>query len=224
MHRRLNQLIWYSHNHCSSRQFWSQESPIKLSRVNDIWVSCLSTSRSGSMMTSSNGHLFCVTGLLWGESTGHRWIPSQRPVTQSFDVFFDLRLNKQLSKQWRRRWFETPLCSSWRHCNVRINTGPEHRIFLFGGWPLTGTATTQWSSTWFLHCFTGYHWFWVIWLDPMTLFKMADDTLWNLWALKSVNCFGSVLNPTTISCSDFRHGIASQFWSCYQIWLKCAFI
>ena len=25
--------------------------------------------------------------------------PAQRPVTQSFDVFFDLRLNKRLSKQ-----------------------------------------------------------------------------------------------------------------------------
>ena len=25
--------------------------------------------------------------------------PSQRPVKQSFDVFFDLRLNKRLSKQ-----------------------------------------------------------------------------------------------------------------------------
>ena len=25
--------------------------------------------------------------------------PSERPVTQSFDVFFDLRLNKRLSKQ-----------------------------------------------------------------------------------------------------------------------------
>ena len=44
--------------------------------------------------------------------------PSQRPVTRSFDVFFDLRLNKPLSKQSRRRWFETPLRSLWRHCNV----------------------------------------------------------------------------------------------------------
>ena len=26
--------------------------------------------------------------------------PAQRPVTRSFDVFFDLRLNKRLSKQW----------------------------------------------------------------------------------------------------------------------------
>ena len=27
------------------------------------------------MMTSSNGNLFLVTGPLWGESTGHRWLP-----------------------------------------------------------------------------------------------------------------------------------------------------
>ena len=45
-------------------------------------------------------------------------LPAQRPVTRSFDVFFDLRLNQQLSKQWRRRWFETPLRSLRRHCNV----------------------------------------------------------------------------------------------------------
>ena len=43
--------------------------------------------------------------------------PSQRPVTRSFDVFFDLRLYKWLSKQSRRRWFETPSRSLWRHCN-----------------------------------------------------------------------------------------------------------
>ena len=43
--------------------------------------------------------------------------PSQRPVTRSFDVFLDLRLNKRLSKETRRRWFETPSESLWRHCN-----------------------------------------------------------------------------------------------------------
>ena len=42
--------------------------------------------------------------------------PAQRPVTWSFDVFFDLRLNKQLIKQWRWWWFETPSRSLWRHC------------------------------------------------------------------------------------------------------------
>ena len=29
---------------------------------------------------------FRVTGLLYGEFTGHRWIPRTRPVTRSFDV------------------------------------------------------------------------------------------------------------------------------------------
>ena len=43
--------------------------------------------------------------------------PSQRPEVRSFDVFFDLRLNKQLSKQWWGWWFETPLCPLWRHFN-----------------------------------------------------------------------------------------------------------
>ena len=43
--------------------------------------------------------------------------PSQRPVTRSLDVFFDLRLQKRLIKQSRLWWFETPSRSLWRHCN-----------------------------------------------------------------------------------------------------------
>ena len=43
---------------------------------------------------------------------------SQRSVTRSFDVFFDLHLNKQLSKQSWRLWCETLLRSLWRHCNA----------------------------------------------------------------------------------------------------------
>ena len=43
---------------------------------------------------------------------------AQRPVTRSFDVFFDLRRNKRLSKQWWGWWFETVSSPLWRHCNV----------------------------------------------------------------------------------------------------------
>ena len=42
-----------------------------------------------------------VTGALW-------WEPPQRPVTRSFEVFFDLRLDKQLSKHSWGWWSETP--------------------------------------------------------------------------------------------------------------------
>ena len=45
--------------------------------------------------------------------------PAQKPVTWSFDVFFDLRLNKRLSKQSWGWWFETLSCPLWRHCNER---------------------------------------------------------------------------------------------------------
>ena len=43
--------------------------------------------------------------------------PHKGPVTRSFDVFFDLRPNKRLSKQWRGWWFETQSCPLGRHCN-----------------------------------------------------------------------------------------------------------
>ena len=62
-----------------------------------------------------------------GEFTGHRWIPLTETVTRSFDVFFDLRLNKRLSKQSRRLWFETPSRSLWRHSNVVPNSDPMIR-------------------------------------------------------------------------------------------------
>ena len=54
---------------------------------------------------------------LRGEFTGPGESPAQRPVTQSFDVFYDLRPNKRLSKQSWGWWFETPSGSLWRHCN-----------------------------------------------------------------------------------------------------------
>ena len=46
--------------------------------------------------------------------------PTQRPVMQSFGVFFDLRQNKRLSKQWWGWWFETPSCPSLHHCNEML--------------------------------------------------------------------------------------------------------
>ena len=69
------------------------------------------------MVTSLNGNIFRVTDPFWGESIGHQWFPSQRPVTRSFNVFFDLHLDTRLCKQSRRRWFETPSRSLWRHSN-----------------------------------------------------------------------------------------------------------
>ena len=69
------------------------------------------------MMTSSNENIFRITGPLCGEFSSPGEFPTQRPVTLSFDVFFDQRLNKRLSKQPGGWWFETPSWSLWRQCN-----------------------------------------------------------------------------------------------------------
>ena len=47
--------------------------------------------------------------------------PHKGPVTRSFDVLFDLRLNKRLSKQSWGWWFETPSHPLWRHRNVKYH-------------------------------------------------------------------------------------------------------
>ena len=69
-------------------------------------------------MTSSNGNIFRVTGHLCGDVTGYRWFPTPRPVTRSFDVFFDLRLNTRLSKESWGWLFETLSRPLWHNCNV----------------------------------------------------------------------------------------------------------
>ena len=56
-------------------------------------------------MMSWNGNISVFLALVKG-STGHRWIPPQRPVTRSFNVLFDLRLDKRFSKQSRRQFVE----------------------------------------------------------------------------------------------------------------------
>ena len=72
------------------------------------------------MMTSSNGNISALLALCDENPPVTSGFLSQRPVTRSFDVFCDLRLNKRLSKQSRRRWFQTPLRSLWRHCGATM--------------------------------------------------------------------------------------------------------
>ena len=71
-----------------------------------------------TMMTSSNGNIFRVTGRLCGEFTGHQWISRTKASNAELWFFFDPRLKKLLGKHSRRRWLETSWRSLWRHCNV----------------------------------------------------------------------------------------------------------
>ena len=63
------------------------------------------------------GTFSALLALCAGSSPVSGEFPSQRPVTRSLDIFFDLRLNKRLRKQSRRRWFGSPSNSLWHYCN-----------------------------------------------------------------------------------------------------------
>ena len=88
-----------------------------LNKINESCYACIDIAYKQYMMTSSNENIFRVTGPLCGGFTGPGESPTQRPVTRSFGVFFDLRLNKRLSKQPWGWWFETLSWSLWRQCN-----------------------------------------------------------------------------------------------------------
>ena len=72
------------------------------------------------MITASNGKkkVSALLALCAGNSPVTSEFPAQRPMTRSFDVFSDLRLNKRLRKQSWGWWFEAPSCWLWRHCNI----------------------------------------------------------------------------------------------------------
>ena len=77
----------------------------------------------------------------------------ERPVTQSFDVFFDLCLNKRLSKQSWGWWFETLSHPFWRQRNA----------ILWAEWqPFCShlnvlKVNTPWVVYWDLHTFLGLY-------------------------------------------------------------------
>ena len=70
------------------------------------------------MMATSYGNIFCFTGPLCGEFTGHRWIPLTKTCDTELWCFLWSAPKNRLNKQSRRRSFETPSHSLWRHCKV----------------------------------------------------------------------------------------------------------
>ena len=102
--------------------------PLKEAQISPIsQKACLSTPISGGTIYVLHtfawwGHQMETFAALLAICAGNSPItgefPAHRPVTRSFGVFFDLRLNKPLSKQWWGWWFETLSRPLWRHCNT----------------------------------------------------------------------------------------------------------
>ena len=84
---------------------------------------------------------FTLLALCAGNSPVTGEFPAQRPVTWSFDVFFDLHLNNQLNKKSWGRWFEMLSSSLWHHYNG--NTEPVYSLF-----PKTWLFLISYKQTW----------------------------------------------------------------------------
>ena len=116
--------------------------------------------------------------------------PAQRPVTWNFDVFFDLRLNKRLSKQLWGWWFETPSCSLRCHCNESHWEYMERVMHMI----------------WFLFCFMVVS----LWLIFPISFRVTSLTLG-----QSYNCEWS--NPEEYG---FIHNVEYKNWGAFQKGLR----
>ena len=114
-----NVSIWWRHHYIPYGVQLNSHGQILF---NTYWLSvCIATSDLSFMMTSSNGNISALLAICGGNSPVPGEFPTQRPVTRSFDVFFDLLLNKRLSKQSWGWWFETLSRPLWRHCNASFS-------------------------------------------------------------------------------------------------------
>ena len=84
-----------------------------------------------------------LLALCAGNSPVSGEFPAQRPVTRSFDVFFDLRPNKRLSKKSWGWWFETLLSPLWRHRNASV--------WFYWHWSSRILAPVQVKLHWFVY-------------------------------------------------------------------------
>ena len=95
---------------------------VMLGKLNAQQVCDPFTIHCGAVITSWWHHQMETISALLGFCAGNSLVtgefPSQRPVTWSFDVFFDLHLNKRFTKQSWGWWFEMPLRLLRRRCNV----------------------------------------------------------------------------------------------------------
>ena len=98
------------------------ENFIKTTQTMILYCLIFASPRTNPLICSWRRHQMetfsALLAICAGNSPVSGEFPAQRPVTRSFDVFFDQRLNKGLSKQSWGWQFETHSSPLWRHSNV----------------------------------------------------------------------------------------------------------
>ena len=107
--------VYFGENCCSNTQLF--ENPTIKTQLNQCQY------QSNSWWCHQMETFSTLLAICAGNSPVSSEFPTQRPVTRSFDIFFDLRLGEQLNKHSWDWWLETPLRPLWRQSNVRPNCG-----------------------------------------------------------------------------------------------------
>ena len=101
-----------------------------------VWMGFFNQETSGDSFSTWWRHQMeafsSLLALCAGNSPVTSKFPSQRPVTRSFDVFLWSTQSKRLSKRSRRRWFEMPSRSLWRHCTEMMNCFSTEIVVICG--------------------------------------------------------------------------------------------
>ena len=98
-------------------------------------------------------------------------------MTQSFDVFFDLRLNKRLSKQSWGWWFETPSRPLWRHCN-------EFLLFQVKVW--CRQTTSHYLNQYWPRCMSPYG------VNDQFAIAIESITMYLVILQSNLECYGKI--------------------------------
>ena len=111
--------------------------------------------------------------------------PTQRPVTRSFGVFFDLRLIIRLSKHSRGWWFKTSSRPLWRHCNdKRCSTEAaeaSNTLFLCFNAPILQFPPCNFPYTTMHHFAIEICTFVLISVTKWCIVGHLPDASWGLW-------------------------------------------
>ena len=136
---------------------------IQMARV--YMIHSISTWWRHQMVTFSALLAICA-----GNSPATGEFPAQRPVTRSFDVFFDLCLNERSGKQSWSWLSETQFRPLWRHTNESqmVCMRMADNAMPLGSW--------SWL-TWFIYIW--YHTQWIKKFNSKLLAAISQSIFWN---------------------------------------------
>ena len=97
-------------------------------------------------MTPSNQTFSALLAFCARNSPVTGEFPTQRPVTRRFDVFLSVP-EPIVEQKKKRRWFETPSSSLWRHVDAYLRWAWIHCWAVWGSrWRNTTSPRVQWDG------------------------------------------------------------------------------